>query len=106
MEDMAPVGLGTSNIDGGITVDLGLLTWTVVVESSQNTDENKKLPRWSTSGPGARWRDVYAALDVHELMVAGGLEGSVGVEGLLLGRGISFLSAAADSRAKTWQSSR
>ncbi|KAG6358441.1 hypothetical protein INS49_014325 [Diaporthe citri] len=84
--------LGGSNIDGGITLDLGLLDWTRVVENSQSADGGQEFAALVDIGPGARWRDAYAALDKHGLMVAGGREGSVGVGGLLLGGGISFLS--------------
>lgn len=84
--------LGASNIEGGITLDLGLLNWTRVVEDSQSADGEEDFAALADIGPGARWRDVYAALDKHGLMVAGGREGSVGVGGLLLGGGISFLS--------------
>ncbi|KAG8163055.1 hypothetical protein KVR01_007533 [Diaporthe batatas] len=83
--------LGANNIEGGVTLDMGLLDWTRVVESSQSTD-GEEIAALVDIGPGARWRDVYSALDKHGLMVAGGREGSVGVGGLLLGGGISFLS--------------
>ncbi|ROW10352.1 hypothetical protein VMCG_01988 [Cytospora schulzeri] len=86
--------LGASNIEGGITLDLGLLDWTAVVENSQGADEGGESAALVDIGPGARWRDVYAALDKYDLMVAGGREGSVGVGGLLLGGGISFLSGS------------
>lgn len=36
-------------------------------------------------GPGARWGDVYAALDSHGLSVIGGRVPDVGVAGLILG---------------------
>lgn len=85
--------LGASNIQGGVTLDLGLLDWTRVVENSQNeSHEGEDCDALVDIGPGARWRDVYAALDKHGLMVPGGREGSVGVAGLLIGGGISFLS--------------
>ncbi|KAJ3038053.1 hypothetical protein HDV00_001013 [Rhizophlyctis rosea] len=44
-------------------------------------------------GPGARWGEVYAALDKVGLGVVGGREGGVGVGGLLLAGGISYLSS-------------
>ncbi|KUI53149.1 Bifunctional solanapyrone synthase [Cytospora mali] len=84
--------LGASNIEGGITLDLGLSDWTRVVDNSQSADGGEEFAALVDIGPGARWRDVYAALDKHGLMVAGGRDGSVGVGGLLLGGGISFLS--------------
>lgn len=84
--------LGASNIDGGITLDMGLLDGTRIVENSQSADGGEGYAALVDIGPAARWRDVYAALDKHGLMVAGGREGSVGVGGLILGGGISFLS--------------
>lgn len=44
-------------------------------------------------GPGGRWRDVYAELHKHGRIVAGGREGNVGVAGLILGGGNTFLTA-------------
>ncbi|TVY83773.1 putative FAD-linked oxidoreductase [Lachnellula suecica] len=45
------------------------------------------------AGPGARWENVISPLDPHGLAVVGGRVGDVGVGGLLLGGGLSFLSA-------------
>ena len=42
-------------------------------------------------GPGFRWGDVYTYLEQFDLAVAGGRLAPVGVPGLLLGGGISFL---------------
>lgn len=87
--------LGASNVEGGITLDLGLLDWTrIVVNSQHDSHEGENCDALVDIGPGARWRDVYAALDKHGLMVPGGREGSVGVAGLLIGGGISFLSGS------------
>ncbi|SPO03688.1 related to FAD dependent oxidoreductase [Cephalotrichum gorgonifer] len=44
-------------------------------------------------GPGNRWDDVIGALDGTGYTVVGGRLGHVGVGGLLLGGGLSFLSA-------------
>lgn len=44
-------------------------------------------------GPGGRWREVYAELHKHGRIVAGGREGNVGVAGLILGGGNTFLTA-------------
>ncbi|KAK3325029.1 hypothetical protein B0H66DRAFT_491692, partial [Apodospora peruviana] len=74
---------GSNNIDGGVTIDLGLLNSTVFDASSET----------ATIGPGARWRDVYAELHKHGRVVAGGREGNVGVAGLLLGGGNTFFTA-------------
>lgn len=87
--------LGASNIEGGVTLDLGRLNWTRIVEDSQiDSHGGENCDALVDIGPGARWRDVYAALDKHGLMVPGGREGSVGVAGLLIGGGISFLSGS------------
>lgn len=86
--------LGASNIEGGVTLDLGLLDWTRIVENSQSAEGGAEFAALVDIGPGARWRDVYAALDKHGLMVPGGREGPVAVGGLLLGGGISFLSGS------------
>ncbi|KAL2112238.1 hypothetical protein VUR80DRAFT_8193 [Thermomyces stellatus] len=44
-------------------------------------------------GPGNRWEDVIGALDGTGYTVPGGRVGHVGVGGLLLGNGLSYLSA-------------
>ncbi|KAK2616288.1 hypothetical protein QQS21_000722 [Conoideocrella luteorostrata] len=44
-------------------------------------------------GPGCKWEDVYGALDPLGKAVVGGRLGNVGVPGLLLGGGLSYLSA-------------
>lgn len=44
-------------------------------------------------GPGGRWRDIYATLAPYDRIVPGGREGQVGVAGLLLGGGKTFLTA-------------
>ncbi|KAL9079555.1 MAG: hypothetical protein Q9157_001552 [Trypethelium eluteriae] len=46
-----------------------------------------------TLGPGARWGDVYAALDQYDLGVIGGRLPNVGVGGLILGGGYFHFSA-------------
>ena len=43
-------------------------------------------------GPGNRWVDVYGYLAPYGILVPGGRLGIVGVPGLLLGGGMSFLS--------------
>lgn len=72
---------GASNIPGGVTVDLrGLNSITLSADKST-----------VSTGPGATWDAVYAQLDPLQLTVAGGRVGGVGVGGLTLGGGISFL---------------
>ena len=41
-------------------------------------------------GTGAKWRDVYSALESEGLAVTGGRAPSIGVGGYLLGGGLSF----------------
>lgn len=43
-------------------------------------------------GPGARWGEVYAALDQYRVTVVGGRVLDVGVGGLILGGGLSYLT--------------
>lgn len=73
---------GASNIEGGVTVDLGLLNWTRLNKASESAD----------IGPGGHWRDVYPELHKHGRVVAGGREGNVGVAGLILGGGNTFFT--------------
>ncbi|GAW17839.1 hypothetical protein ANO14919_073060 [Xylariales sp. No.14919] len=74
---------GASAAAGGILLDLGLL-------ASIQYDHTDKIV---IVRPGARWKDVYAELDKVGRIVAGGREGNVGVAGLILGGGYSFLTA-------------
>lgn len=74
---------GSNNIEHGVTLDLGLLAWTKFNAASETVD----------IGPAGCWRDVYAELHKHGRIVAGGREGNVGVAGLLLGGGNTFVTA-------------
>lgn len=74
---------GGNNIDGGVTIDLGLLSWTRFDKSSETVD----------IGPGGRWRQVYGELEKHGRVVSGGRDGNVGVGGILLGGGKTFFTA-------------
>ncbi|KAI0201522.1 hypothetical protein F4808DRAFT_450194 [Astrocystis sublimbata] len=74
---------GASNIDNGITIDLGRLDWARYDAATETVD----------IGPGGRWRDVYTKLAPHDRVVAGGREGNVGVAGLILGGGNTFYTA-------------
>lgn len=71
---------GGSNIEDGVTVDLGHLNSTVY--HAENST--------AAVGPGARWLSVYKTLDPQNIAVGGGRAGTVGVGGLLLGGGNSF----------------
>lgn len=71
-----------SNSIGGVTVDLKRIN---AVELS----DDRKTTR---VGTGAVWGDVYRTLEPHDLSVIGGRVDDVGVGGLVLGGGVSFLS--------------
>ena len=71
---------GASNIENGLTIDLA--------ELSDVTLSGDQESIWL--GPGARWSDVYAALDPYGLTVSGGRVGNVGVGGYVLGGGFSW----------------
>ncbi|KAI1095732.1 hypothetical protein F5B19DRAFT_440755 [Rostrohypoxylon terebratum] len=71
---------GSNNIDGGVTIDLGLLSSTTYDPATEQAHIS----------PGAKWKNVYAELEKHGRVVAGGREGEVGVAGFLLGGGNTF----------------
>lgn len=72
---------GFANIQDGVTIDLTAL-------KSVSLSADKSV---ATVGTGASWLDVYAYLDPHNVTVAGGRNGQVGVGGLTLGGGISYI---------------
>ncbi|KAK4062461.1 CAZyme family AA7 [Trichoderma aggressivum f. europaeum] len=78
---------GSNNIGAdGVTIDLEHLNWVKpVVDEKEGSAVD--------IGPGNRWGAVYAQLEKHQLTVAGGREGNVGVAGLLLGGGMAFFTA-------------
>ncbi|KAH7304095.1 hypothetical protein B0I35DRAFT_517037 [Stachybotrys elegans] len=73
---------GSANIACGVTVDLQGLD-----SIELNQDESI-----ASIGPGATWGQVYQTLDPLGLTVLGGRDATVGVAGLTLGGGISWLS--------------
>lgn len=73
---------GIETIQEGVTVDLGDLNAVVISDDSTTV----------SVGPGATWDAVYSILDPMNLTVAGGRQRGVGVGGLTLGGGISFIS--------------
>ncbi|KAJ7041888.1 hypothetical protein C8F04DRAFT_1230037 [Mycena alexandri] len=76
---------GSSNVDSsGFTIDLQKMTEISVV------DDGKVV----SFGSGCRWRQVYSALEPHNLTTSGARIPNVGVSGFLLGGGISALSLA------------
>jgi FAD/FMN-containing dehydrogenase len=74
---------GASNIEDGVTIDLSRLNSIDLVDNN--------AAAWV--GPGARWRDVYAALEPHGVTLPGGRVADVGVGGYVLGGGFSWFSA-------------
>lgn len=66
---------GSSNADGGVTIDLVRLNEVKVAKDRKSV----KI------GAGLRWLDVYTALEKEGLMVVGGRVSDVGVGGLTLG---------------------
>lgn len=74
--------VGASNIDTGITVDLSSLSDVEFVDNDTAV--------WL--GVGARWTDVYTALEHHGLVVSGGRVANVGVGGYVLGGGFSWFA--------------
>lgn len=76
---------GSNNIAGGVTLDLGEMAWARFDPATETVD----------IGPGARWLQVYSALQTRHdgRLVAGGRDGNVGVAGFLLGGGISYYTA-------------
>lgn len=75
---------GGSSIVDGVVVDLVHLNQILVRESEGTV----------YLGAGCRWLDVYQKLEPLGLAVVGGRVAGVGVSGLILGGGISFLSNA------------
>ncbi|KAI9373536.1 putative oxidoreductase [Aspergillus egyptiacus] len=74
--------IGGPNINDGVTIDLSAL------DSISLSGDGSTL----SIGPGASWGNVYAFLDPLGLSVAGGRVAPVGVGGLTLGGGMSYLS--------------
>ncbi|KAF1846875.1 putative FAD-binding oxidoreductase [Cucurbitaria berberidis CBS 394.84] len=74
---------GGSNIDNGVLIDLSRL----------NEIEYNAIGQVARVGGGARWGDVYKALEPHNVTVVGGRLDDIGVGGLILGGGLSWLSS-------------
>ena len=73
------ISAGCSNSDGGVSIDLGSLN---SVELLENESEGERIAR---VGTGARWGDVYAALEPIGVAPVGGRSADVGVGGFILG---------------------
>lgn len=74
--------VGASSIQGGVLIDLSLFIEVTVAADRKSV----------VIGAGCKWVDVYKALEVEGLAVAGGRNSAVGVGGLTLGGGLSFFS--------------
>lgn len=77
------VWAGSNNIKDGVTIDLGLM-------KQVSLDKENSV---ASIEPGARWVNVYGALDPEGYTVPGGRAGTVGVPGFLTGGGNSFYTA-------------
>ncbi|CAE6515128.1 unnamed protein product [Rhizoctonia solani] len=75
---------GWAGTKDGILVSLSKLTTVKVSQDKQSV----------VIGAGSRWGDVYAKTGEQNITVAGGRISSVGVSGLLLGGGLSYLMNA------------
>ncbi|KAI1145867.1 putative FAD-binding oxidoreductase [Nemania diffusa] len=72
----------TGNINGGVLIDLSMMN---------QLDYNAKTKTVAV-GTGLRWEEVYPYLDQFNVTVVGGRVPAVGVGGLILGGGLSWLS--------------
>ncbi|KAK7751571.1 hypothetical protein SLS62_006521 [Diatrype stigma] len=73
---------GDASIDGGVLIALDNLN-EVTYDAATGL---------ASLGPGARWDAVYTVLDEYDVTVVGGRVMDVGVGGLMLGGGLSYLS--------------
>ncbi|KAL8654751.1 MAG: hypothetical protein Q9226_003315 [Calogaya cf. arnoldii] len=71
-----------ANINDGVLIDMSMLN-----EVEYNAAKNQVKV-----GAGQRWGDVYKQLDAYNVTVVGGRVLEVGVGGLILGCGLSYLS--------------
>ncbi|KAF3037102.1 hypothetical protein E8E12_006131 [Didymella heteroderae] len=74
---------GGSNIEGGITISFEKLSKITLAADKKS----------ASFQPGHTWYDIYTALEKDNAAVIGGRVSSVGVGGLTLGGGISYLSS-------------
>ncbi|KAH7403898.1 hypothetical protein BKA64DRAFT_573975, partial [Cadophora sp. MPI-SDFR-AT-0126] len=73
----------TNNIIQGVTIDLSRI-------NSTTYDAKTSI---ASLGTGARWQNVYDALEPESVLVTSGRDGSVGVGGFILGGGNSWYTA-------------
>jgi FAD/FMN-containing dehydrogenase len=74
---------GHSSVKGGVLIALSKMTFV----------KHEKGSRVAQFGPGGHWSDVIGPLDKKGAAVVGGRLGIVGVGGLVMQGGISFLSS-------------
>ncbi|KAI0147570.1 FAD-binding domain-containing protein [Xylariaceae sp. FL1272] len=75
--------VGANNMDGGVVIDLCRFNEVIPDHKSKTVQV----------GTACTWSQVYGEVKKHGLGVAGGRAGNVGVGGLLLGGGNSWLTA-------------
>ncbi|KAI1267561.1 putative FAD-binding oxidoreductase [Xylariaceae sp. FL1019] len=73
---------GFANIDGGILIDMGNFNRLIYSPEDETT----------IVGSGLSWSDVYSYLEQYQTVVVGGRILDVGVGGLILGGGLSWLT--------------
>ncbi|KAI1774390.1 putative FAD-binding oxidoreductase [Hypoxylon cercidicola] len=73
---------GAANINGGVLIDM----------SKFNTVDYDGKKSVAVVGSGLRWKEVYTSLDPYNVTVVGGRVLEVGVGGLTLGGGLSYLA--------------
>ncbi|KAG9237432.1 hypothetical protein BJ875DRAFT_157184 [Amylocarpus encephaloides] len=74
--------VGAANNNGGVTIDMSHM-------NSTTLSPDKSI---AFVGAGARWNNVFAALEPLNLTVSGGRVAGIGTGGFLTGGGISFFS--------------
>ncbi|KAN0094203.1 FAD-binding domain containing protein [Hyaloscypha variabilis] len=75
-----------SSAEGGVTIDMRLFDSVEILEGGVGGREGARI------GTGGRWGEVYKKLELFGKTVVGGRDRRVGVGGLMLGGGISFIS--------------
>ena len=86
-----PLGVrsGGHGISGRSTNDAGLVIDVSALDAIEVIDEERRLVR---VGPGARWREVAAALEPHGWVITSGDYGGVGVGGLATAGGVGYFA--------------
>ncbi|TVY14650.1 Bifunctional solanapyrone synthase [Lachnellula arida] len=72
--------------------DANIDTGVLIAMDNFNTVTYNTAQRLASFAPGARWNTVYTALDPYNVTLVGGRVMDVGVGGLTLGSGLSYLS--------------